>query len=339
MTEENYRRITLIDVAKLAGVSRATASLVIRNSPLVAQDTRTIVEQAIRELGYVRNLTAARLRAGQTKVIGLVIPNLNNSFFTELLSGIEEVLEQEGYAVFLANSHDDAVHQRAVAHRMREHGVDGFLVCPAVGTPAAALADYARFQVPTVQVLRHVSDQIDYVGANYFDGMEQAIKHLVSLGHEKIGFAVHGGHHSAYSERLAGFRAGLARVHLDSEILIEMPQSLTQITQSVELITSHPRSPTATICFNDLIAVGLCGGLHDLQFQVGFDHSVVGFDDVMNGEAIRPRLTSVATYPSEIGRTAAQRLLKRLGNATAPIEHSIMDVRLQVRASTGQRVK
>lgn len=329
------RRATLIDVAKLAGVSRATASLVIRNSPLVASDTRIVVEKAIETLGYIRNLTAARLRAGQTRVVGLVIPNLTNPFFAELLAGVEEVLEAEGLAVLLANSHDDPLRQNEVMHRMREHGVDGFLICPAMGTLASTLEGGVGRLVPTVQVLRYVTEQMDYVGADYRGGMEQAVNHLANLGHRRIAFAVQGGKHSAYLERLNGFEAAMRRSELDPELIIELPSSLPEVAQQSHRLLDDKRSPTATICFNDIIAFGLSGGLQDLKVKLGEEHSLVGFDDVMHGETIRPRLTSVATHPVQIGRRSAEQLLMRLIKPESAISQLTIETKLQIRQSSG----
>jgi LacI family transcriptional regulator len=332
--DQKTKRATLIDVARLAGVSRATASLVIRNSPLVAKSTRVLVEEAIESLGYIRNLTAARLRAAQTRVVGLVVPNLTNPFFTKLLAGVEEVLEAEGLAVLLANSHDSEGRQNNVMRRMREHGVDGFLVCPAVDSSPSAI-EMCGGHVATVQVLRYVTRHIDYVGADYRSGMEQAVSHLAALGHQRIAFAVQGGQHSAYHERFDGFGSAMSRFDLDPTIVVGLPSTLPEISQSAHLIVEDARSPTATICFNDLVAFGLSGGFQDLDIKVGSQHSILGFDDVMQGEPVRPRLTSVATYPTEIGRRAAKQLLLRLQEPKSPSSYFAMQTDLHIRQSTG----
>ncbi len=123
--ERKKSRVTLLDVARHASVSRATASLVLRKSPLVGSETRARVEQAMRDLGYVYNIGAARLRVERSQIIGAIVPNLTNPFFAELLSGIEEAIGATGKVVILANSGEKVERQSMLLQRMREHGVDG----------------------------------------------------------------------------------------------------------------------------------------------------------------------------------------------------------------------
>jgi LacI family transcriptional regulator len=324
-----------VDVAREAGVSRATASLVIRNSPLVAAATREKVELAIDKLGYVKNLTAARLRAEQNQIVGLVVPNLSNPFFARLLAGIEEALDEANLAVFLANSHDDPERQRDVLQRMREHGVNGVIICPATGTPGDWHEHPTFKSMPTVQVLRHVTDSLDYIGVDYKTGVQEAVDHLVGLGHTQISFAVHGRVHSAYTERVEGFVTSMSRHGLDSQSLVQMPERIADIPAAARRIFQQRPGCTATLCFNDVIAIGLTAGLQDLGLQIGRDHSLIGFDDVHDGEVIRPALTSVATYPTVIGRSAGERMIERLKDRKTEPERQILSVDLRLRHSSG----
>lgn len=328
-------RATLIDVAREAGVSRATASLVLRNSPLVAAETRTRVEAAMAELGYVANLAAARLRANQSRIIGVVIPNLVNPFFADFLSGIEAVANEAGFAVLLANSHENSEHQLDLITRMREHGVDGLLICPADGTRTGTLSQAQILRMPIVQVLRHIRADLDYVGPDYAGGVEAAVDHLVRLGHRNIVFAVHRATHSAYVERLSGFEAASIRNGLANVSLLHMPDAVADLPATASELLSLPGRPTATLCFNDLIAYGLSAGMSDLGIVVGRDHALIGFDDVMNSEIARPRLTSVATHPRQIGETAARRMLSRLDNRLELPQATITEIDLVIRQSCG----
>src|SRR5690606_34380948 len=138
---ERQRRPTLIDVAKRAGVSRATASLVVRKSPLVGARTRALVEATMTEIGYVYNVGAAGMRAARRRTVGVIIPNLSNPFFGELLAGVDQVVDSSGIATFFAHSAESAAKQDGFVTRMREHGVDGLIVCPASGTQGRFIAD------------------------------------------------------------------------------------------------------------------------------------------------------------------------------------------------------
>ena len=326
-------RVTLMDVAQHAGVSRATASLVIRNSPLVGADTRARVETSIEALGYVYNMGAARMRAERSLTIGVVIPNLTNPFFAELLGGIETVIGAAGMVVMLVNSGDDVGRQDMLLTRMRQHGVDGVILCPAADTDFGLVRRVLSWELPLVQVLRRVSDRFDYAGADYASGMQQAVDHLAELGHENIAFAVHGPIHSAYDERVSGFRRATLARGMKPDNIRRVAHQISAIAEGAEAFMKEAGQPTAIICFNDIVAMGLSAGLHDLGLRVGKDISLIGFDDVSDAEAMRPRLTSVATFPERLGEDAARLLLDRLGEPDRSLQVVVRDTKLQIRGS------
>jgi LacI family transcriptional regulator len=333
--DRKKNRITLLDVAQRANVSRATASLVIRRSPLVGAETRARVEKAMQDLGYVYNMGAARLRAERSYTVGVIVPNLTNPFFAELLAGIEAAIDSAGMVVLLANSGDLAARQDIVMRRMREHGVDGVILCPAAGTEAEFLTQIRNWDLPLVQVLRHITDELDYAGADYAAGMHQAVDYLATLGHRSIAFAVHGPVHSAYRERIEGFREAMRARDLDPATIVRVPNQLVQIADEAHLLFEQARRPTAAICFNDVVALGLSAGLHDRGMAVGRDFSLIGFDDVSDAEAMRPRLTSVSTEPVTIGENAARLLLARLSDHALPPHRLVMGTKLHIRQSCG----
>jgi LacI family transcriptional regulator len=328
-------RITLLDVARRANVSRATASLVIRKSPLVGAETRQRVEEIMRELGYVYNMGAARLRAERSHTVGVIVPNLTNPFFAELLSGIEAVIDSAGMVVILANSADLVERQDMVMRRMREHGVDGVIVCPAAGTDARFLEGIADWNLPIVQVLRHISEKIDYAGADYAAGMRQAVDYLASLDHSTIAFAIHGPVHSAYHERVEGFRDAMQSRGFDPGMIVRVPHHITDVAASAHLLFEQTDLPTAVICFNDVIALGISAGLYDQGLAVGRDFSLIGFDDVRDSEAMRPRLTSVSTAPVAIGENAARLLVDRIADPMLAARRVVKDTQLHIRQSCG----
>jgi LacI family transcriptional regulator len=336
MSSENRRksRVTLLDVARHAGVSRATASLVVRKSPLVGAETRSKVEASMDQLGYVYNMGAARLRADRSLTIGVVIPNLTNPFFSELLAGIETVIDHAGMVVILVNSGDQAARQDMLLTRMREHGVDGIILCPAADTDSDLVGRMAEWHVPLVQVLRRVSDEGDYAGVNYGQGMRQAVDHLAELGHRDIAFAVHGPVHSAYREKVDGFQAAMKARGLDPDKIRRVPHQIAAIAESASFFSQGGGRASAVICFNDVVALGLSAGLYDLGIRVGRDFSLVGFDDVADAEAMRPKLTSVSTFPESIGEGAAMLLLDRLAQPDLAPRKLVKPTQLHVRQSS-----
>lgn len=327
---------TLLHVAEKAGVSRATASLVVRGSPLVSQATRSRVEAAMAELGYVYNLGAARMRASRSRTVGVIVPNLTNPFFAVLLAGIEAVLETAGLAVILANSNEKIEKQDGFVRRMREHGVDGLIICPAEGTEKELAEDAAKWGMPLVQALRIVPETVsDYAGTDYRGGMLEATNHLIALGHKRIAFISGNRRHSARADRLEGFLAAMDGGGLEPLFVLELALTHAAARAAAPEIMHRAAPPTALICFNDVVGLGLHRGLSDLGVALGSDVSLIGFDDVAEAGLVRPGLASVATEPFKVGESAARLLLRRIGEPEAEFRHEIEPTRFVPRNSCG----
>lgn len=288
----------------------------------------------MKELGYVYNMGAARLRADRSLTIGVVIPNLVNPFFTELLAGIDRIIDAAGMVVILVNSRDLVTRQETLLTRMREHGVDGIILCPAAETEMLLVERMVEWELPLVQVLRRVSDDCDYAGVDYALGMRQAVDHLADLGHRDIAFALHGPVHSAYQERVDGFRDAMDARGLEPGNIIRVPNHIAEIAEAAPLFVSGSRRSSAVVCFNDVVALGLSAGFYDIGMTVGRDFSLVGFDDVADAEAMRPRLTSVATFPEAIGEGAAKLLLDRLDKPDLAPRKLVNAPQLHIRQSS-----
>jgi LacI family transcriptional regulator len=330
------KRPTLLHVAEKAGVSRATASLVVRGSPLVSAATRGRVEAAMAELGYVYNLGAARMRASRSRTVGVIVPNLTNPFFAVLLAGIEAVLETAGLAVILANSNEKVEKQNGFVRRMREHGVDGLIVCPAEGTEKGLADDTTRWGMPLVQALRFVPETVsDYAGTDYRGGMLEATSHLIALGHRRIAFISGNRRHSAHTDRLEGFLAAMEGGGLTPQFVLELQLTHRAARAAAPEIMRRPDPPTALICFNDVVGLGLHRGLSDLGVEIGRDVSLIGFDDVAEADLVRPALASVATEPFKVGQNAAKLLLRRMSEPEAEVRHDIEPTRFMPRSSCG----
>ncbi|MCB1882618.1 MAG: LacI family DNA-binding transcriptional regulator [Geminicoccaceae bacterium] len=335
--EPGPRRPTLLDVARRAGVSRATASLVVRKSPLVGAATRAGVERAMAELGYVYHQGAARMRAARSRTVGVVVPDLANPFFAVLLAGIESVLEAEGLAVLFANSNEGAAKQDGFVGRMREHGVDGLIVCPAEGTGIGLVDGAGTWRTPLVQVLRLVPDTAgDYAGIDYRAGMADATQRLIALGHRRIAFASGDRRHSAQADRLEGYAAAMRANGLDPRRVVDLPLTHAAGRAAAAGMIAPPDRPTAILCFNDVIALGLHRGLSDLGVVLGRDLSLVGFDNVAEADLVRPGLASVATEPFKVGASAARLLLRRIMAPDAPVQRAVEPTRFVARESCGR---
>ncbi|MBP2312675.1 LacI family DNA-binding transcriptional regulator [Azospirillum soli] len=329
-------RITLTEVANHAGVSRSTVSLVLRGSPLVAAETRERVQAAIEALGYVYNRGAATLRAARTQTVGLLICEINNPFFSEMTAGVDDVLDKEGFVAFLANTAELPERQDRFLQRMREHNVDGVILCPAGGTQPDLLDRLRRWQLPCVQALRFLSARDgDYAGVDYEYGMETLTEHLIRLGHTRIAFVGGNLTHSATTERRKGFAAAMRRHGLSPDMIVRCPLTRRAGAEAVGALLDRPDPPTAALCFSDVVAFGVMLGLEARGLKAGRDMAVTGFDDVPEAALSRPALTTVATSARQIGQEAARLLLRRIADPQGPQERVILPSRLVVRESCG----
>ena len=297
------KRITLLDIGAHAGVSRGTVSLVLRKSPLVREETRKRVKQAIDELGYVYDRGAAYLRSRRTNTIGLVICNITNPFFAEFTSGTDAALESEGWVSLFGNSAEMPARQERIVTRMREEAVEGIILIPAANTPEDLIRSLKRWGVPFVQATRHVlGGETDFVGQDHTLGLGMAVDHLVSLGHQRIAFIGGGEQHSASTERQAGYRMAMERHGLGKHILVApcVVDTSDPARALVEALSCRPQ-PTAAVCFNDHVACGVMGALYDNGFTPGKDFAVVGFDNRSDLAFLRPGLTTISIPPERVG--------------------------------------
>ncbi|KEO59999.1 LacI family DNA-binding transcriptional regulator [Thioclava indica] len=331
------KRITLIDVARAAGVSRATASLVIRGSSLVAETTREKVEKVIADLDYVPNSGAARLRGQKSRTIGVIIPNLVNSFFAEFVEGIEARLDDSGHLVMLASSRDDPARQSGLIRRLREHGAEGLILIPADATRPETISQLDRASLPVVQAMRHVGMGLsDFAGSDPGLAVRESVRHLRDLGHRRIAYVSLKGETSTRIERLESFDRHMREMGLENAGIIEVPLAWDGSPQSAGMVSALNPRPTAAICFNDILASGLLRGLFDLGLMPGRDLSVVGHDNLSFIDlGAPPRLTTVQVFPREIGTKAAELLIRRIAEPHAELRDAIVQPRLRVRDTTG----
>lgn len=332
------KRPTIIDVATLAGVSKSTVSLVLQQSPLVKQETRDDVRRAMADLGYVYNRAAANLRTANAGLIGLVINDLRNPFFTEFATSLQMALSARGYATVLANTDEDPTLQAQVVGAMLEHGVSALIVSPAYGDEARTFDAIARASVPALQVLRKVADsaRFPFAAPDYPTGSRLATEHLLAEGARRIAFvgglegrAVTQLRMSGYLETLSAH--GLTPLHLPGR-----PGRAFGREAARRLAEEHP-TIDAVLCFNDLTALGLVTGCAELGRSIGGSLRIVGFDDIEDCAQIFPTLSSVRCDIASFGRHMAETVLKWLEEGVRPPPETVTPVTLIPRASSQSR--
>jgi LacI family transcriptional regulator len=325
-------RITLKHIARRADVSMSTVSLVLRKSPLVAESTRAVVQRWIDELGYVRDFGAANLRSRASQTIGLVLCEITNPFYAQMIAGIDSVLDRHNFVAFIAHSGEDPEKQDRLIHRLREQNVAGIIMSAAEGTDPRMVARFREWHLPYVQTLRHVGrGSFDYVGPAIEDGVQMAVDHLVRTGHKRIAFIGAARQTSVTRERLRGFNAAHQKHDLAPGPIIRCQPTREEGARAVKALLSDRNPPTAAICYNDVCALGAVLGLMELGRRPKTDFGIVGFDNIADAALTRPALTTIAVHPHRIGEEAASLMLRRIADPTGSPEKVIMPTQLILR--------
>ena len=314
------RRPTIHDVAREAGVSKSTVSLVLQNSDTVRAETRDLVRAAMLRIGYVYNRNAANLRSAKVGLIGLVINDLRNPFFTEFATSLQMALSERGYATVIANTDEDAAMQVQVVSSMIEHGVSALVISPTYGEEAATFGALAQGGIPTLQVLRRVeadTARFPFSAPDFALGGRLAAQHLVGLGAQRIAFVGGLPGRQVTAERMAGYRAVMDETGRASFAISGRSSRAFGREVAMTLARDHP-DIDAAICFNDLVALGMLSGCAELGRKVGQGFRVTGFDDIEECSQSFPKLTSVACDIAGFGRATAAALLAWLEDGIQP---------------------
>lgn len=336
------RKVTLSDIAAACDVSRATASLVLRGSPLVHAETRKRVEAEMRRVGYVYNRAAASLRRRESSSVALVVNDLSNPFFAEFAAGVDEALAAAGYVTLLGSSGESAERQQAVLRTLVEHHPAAIILSPAEVSDAARVARAIGPATPLLVFNRHLVGAAedafgyDFLGLDNRAGARLATEHLVSLGHRRIAFF--GGHMDSSScrERRLGYQDALQAAGIVPEpqwCVESAPTRLEAAAQTGALFVRDP-APTAAVCYNDAVALGLMMGLIRRGRRPGQDFAVTGFDDIPEASLCVPPLTTLGAEPRARGRQAAELALQSARDPAGPHAPVIVPVQLIVRGSS-----
>jgi LacI family transcriptional regulator len=329
-------RVTLMDVAQHCGVSRATVSLVLNDSPLVAAKTRDRVRQAMTELGYVYNRSAASLRTQHSDAIGVVLTNITNPYFAEFATGVQDVLTSSAAVPLLAVSGEDRELQHRLVKSLVERNVDGIVLIPAHGTTPNDLPDLLG--TPLVLMARRLNGMdVDYVGAQNRDGGYAAAEHLYSHGCRRIAFVGGYADSSARDERAAGVEEFLNEhgLRLNSDHSLVCEPARPQAREAVMWLLTEDPEVDGIICFSDVVAFGVLDAIADMGRSIGSDVRVIGFDDVHAAGLNRPSLSSVAVPARDTGRRAAQLVLERAAGSTESTVREEFPVKLEPRETCG----
>ena len=307
---------TIQDVAILAGVSMATVSRVLNGRPDVSNSTREAVLRVVREFGFSKNRTAHALTVGRTSLIGVAIPEVESTYFAGILSGAAEALYERDMRVVLCPTHHEHGREVVLLDRLMHGTTDGaLLVLPYESEDELETLLHHGYPFVVVEPRTPLGDDIACVTATHYAGAVLATKHLLELGHRRIGAIKGPDDQLASQERLNGFRSTLANAGIAPDPALEIGSNFKFESgeAAAAKLLDLPSPPTAIFAFNDEVAIGAMIAARARGLRVPEDISIIGFDDALPARLATPPLTTVRQPLAELGRTAVS-LLRRLIN-------------------------
>lgn len=331
---------TISDVAKRAGVSPVTVSRVINDLGNVSLATRERVGLAIQELGYVPSGVAQSLRSKRTRSLALIVPDIQNSFWTTVARGVEDAAQSKGYSVFLCNTDENPAKQRRYLDVVIGQRVDGVIIAP-YDSDATNIAPLRDREIATVVIDRHIEGwDTDTVNSDSIAGARALTQHLLGLGHQRIGIITGPATTTTAADRVRGYRLALNEAGLTpDERLIKYGEFRSAVGERLtHEVLDAGLAPTAIFAANNVIAIGVIAALEKRGLRVPHDIALVCFDDLPNTSLLFPFFTVAAQPVYEVGVNAVQLLFSRL-EAEAPLRprHVVLPTRLVIRHSCGSK--
>lgn len=323
------------DVAKKAGVSPATVSRVINGQPYVGDDVRARVQDAIRELRYRPNRVAQRLRAAKSHLVGVILSDIRNPFYTMALEGIEQILSAQGMSVLICNAGIKPERENDFIKLMQAEGVSGIIIAPRRET-SDVLNEAVNDGLPVVVIDRRMTKPMtDVVLADNHNGARLAVQHFIEHGYRRIATVAGPAYLASGRERYQGYVQALqeAGIPLDERLVrVGNYQLDTGYALTRELITTN-ELPLALFVANNLMTIGALNAIHEAGLTIPDDVAVIGFDDLPWAVSLSPALTTVGQPAFDIGIHAAELLLNRIAFPDRPTRTVVLNTELIVRAS------
>ncbi len=329
------KRATLQDVALAAGVSPMTVSRTINGHPYVTLETARKIQEAIQSLDYRPNHAARVLTGKLSRSIGLIVPDISDTFFSVVSHAVQETARAENYLVWLAASEDDLAIEVAQVETMTHHPVDGIILVPS-NSRAPYLKGVAAASTPVVTVDRPIEiTATDSVGVENRAGAIMAMDHLIQHGYKRIACIAANTHLLPIKDRIAGYKDSLQRSRLSYSKEVLLKSSASSRPVLTDLLTSRNR-PDALFTANNASTIWVIETLKELNMKMGKDIGLVGFDDVDFFTLITPSVTAVRQPAAELGNAATRLLLQRINNEVrTPSVRVVLPVTLTIRESCG----
>jgi LacI family transcriptional regulator len=337
------KRITIIDVAKRAGVSKGTVSAVINAKNTVKPGTRDHILNVMKELHFRPKGVARNLKNGkEDKSIGIIIKDLNYPFYTSIAAGVEEYASNKGYSVIITSSENDHEWEKKFTHLFSAKDIKGAIIAPIIeGTSEIEhLFKLKMINYPFVLLEDVKGIQANVVAIDNLKAIKKAVKYLIDSGHTKIVHFTGPLASSHTRERIEGFRHAFSESTLafNDEMIVSIGSRYEEsYANTLKYFKNRSKNdyPSAIVCFNDQQALAVITALKKIGIQVPEDISIVGNDDIYYAKIYPVPLTTIRAPKEEIGRTAAEILIRNIESSTIiPIERVVLDTEFIIREST-----
>lgn len=308
----------IYEIAREAGVSIATVSRVINNSGSVSEKSRKKVMDAISKLNYVPNGNARSLSTSTSTAIGVVIPDINNPFFSLLLQGITKAADEQGLHIFLFNTDEDKEREHQILQSMREHRLCGIIATPVSETDTVSierLTEFVRLGIPVVLLDRELeSDIFDRVVTDDDRGVFDAVSELIRLGHRRIAIITGPEDSRPGHERMNGYLRAMKEnnIHLEDELIRKGDFMVKRAYEQTMALMKLPQPPTAIFSSNNMTTYGCLRAFSELHLQVGKDVSLIGFDDIDALGWLNYKISVVSRDVPGMGEQAMRLLIERI---------------------------
>jgi LacI family transcriptional regulator len=335
---------TISDVAAASGVSVTTVSHALSGRRPVSSETQRKVQNAIAALGYRPNQLARSMRTQKTMTIALVIPDITNPFYPEVARGVQDLLNANGYQLFICNTDGSVDSERSYLSDAIDRRVDGVIVAPISPSTADSVAALLAADIPVVQLAADLTSTsrtssqalTDYVHSDDRRGTAMAASYLLDKGHVRIGFINGPLDTGPAGRRQAGYLDALQErgIKADKSLIVSGPFTRVGGYAGLPKLLDSKNPPTAVLCANDLVAIGALDLARHRDLRVPEDIAIIGFDDIEAASLVSPPLTTVVNPAREIGHACARLLLDRTTGAyTSAAREVLISTTLIPRAS------
>jgi len=330
-------KVTINEIARRANVSKATVSRVINNkADGVSEETRQRVLDIIKKAGYVPNALARGLTTKETKVLGLVLPDITNPFFTKVARGVEDLASKYGYSTILCDTDDDFEKESSYIDILIKNQVDGIIYTGIDKNNVKNIKTIVNNNVPCVILDRRGKDiDLPCVFTDSKKGMYNNIKYLLSLGHRNIAYISGPKYSSNSKERLEGYFQALAEngIKPNEKLIVYGDYKLDGGARCMEALLNKMDSFTAVACANDLMAIGALNFLKGKKIKVPEDISITGFDNIDMTNITNPPITTVDQFTYELGCRAGELLIKILKREEVKEKIIVLEPELRIKES------